>query len=288
MIRLLLFLLLICSPAAAAAADALFAVAVTPAPVLNRPDFGTVFGGTDGKTLLKDECGQLRALEFVALPGTLFTVEKTIAASSGAVYRVTTNDYPYPAANGYFVDARSVRLEKQRPPERVRQLPAKEQILAAMESRVGSRYVWGGNVAAGVAELSSWYPPSGTVDLALWQLAGVDCSGLLYEATNGSTPRNTSALLGFGRPVAVAGKSAQEIAARLQPLDLLVWPGHVMIVIAGGRVIESRLVCQRPAEGVRIRPLGAALAEIMKRRRPVDGIARGAGEFAVRRWYGIS
>jgi len=288
MFRWLLSLLLVGTLTTTAMADALFAVAVIPAPVLNRPDFSTVFGGKDGKTLLKDECGQLRALEFVALPGTLFTVAQTIAASSGTVYRVTTNDYPYPAAGGYFVDARAVRLEKQRPPERVTRLPAKEKMLATMESRVGTRYVWGGNVAAGVAELSSWYPPTGAVDEGLWRLAGVDCSGLLYEAAGGYTPRNTSALLGFGRPVAIAGKSGREIAAQLEPLDLIVWPGHVMIVLEGGRVIESRLVCQMPAEGVRIRPLGAALAEIMKRRRSVDGLARGSGEFAVRRWYGIS
>jgi len=288
MLRLLLFLVLAGVAASAAAADALFAVAVTPAPVLNRADFSSVFGGGDGNTLLKDECGQLRAVEFVALPGTLFRIEQTIAGSSGTVYRVTTADYPYPSASGYFVDARSVRLEKQRLPERVRNLPEKKKILATMESREGTRYVWGGNVAAGVAELGSWYPPTAAVDQALWQLAGVDCSGLLYEASNGYTPRNTSALLGYGQPVAIAGKSVNEIAARLLPLDLIVWPGHVLIVLDGGRVIESRLVCRKPAEGVRIRPLGAALTEIMKRRRPVDGITRGTGEFAVRRWYGIS
>ena len=105
-------------------------------------------------------------------------------------------------------------------------------------------------------------------------------------SSNGYTPRNTSSLLGFGRPVTAAGKSARELAARLLPLDLIVWPGHVMIVLDRGRVIESRLVCQRPAEGVRIRLAGEALTEIMKKRKPVNGIAKGAKEFAVRRWYG--
>jgi cell wall-associated NlpC family hydrolase len=125
------------------------------------------------------------------------------------------------------------------------------------------------------------------VDKALWQLSGVDCSGLLYEATAGSTPRNTSSLVGFGRPVAVAGRSAAELAALLQPLDLIVWPGHVMIVIGGGRVIESRLDCQNPHAGVRIRPLKTALTGIMQKRKPVDAIGNGAKEFVVRRWYGF-
>lgn len=286
MTRMLFLILLLCSAATTAAAAPLFAVAATPAPVLNRPDFRDVFGGNDGRSLLKDECGQLRALEFVALPGTVFTVESSIESAGNLSYKVTTNDYPYPSAQGYYVDARSVQISQLRPAERARSLPAREKILANLESRVGSRYIWGGNVAGGVAELSSWFPPADTADLALWQLAGVDCSGLLYEATNGYTPRNTSSLLSFGKPVAIAGKSPRQLAASLQPLDLIVWPGHVLIVLDGGRLIESRLVCQKPAEGVRIRPLTSALADIMQRRKPVDGIATGAGEFVVRRWYG--
>ena len=119
-------------------------------------------------------------------------------------------------------------------------------------------------------------------------LAGVDCSGLLYEATNGFTPRNTSALLHFGKNVSIAGKSRQAITALLQPLDLLVWPGHVIIVIDGGNAIESRLVCQEPDKGVRIRPLADAMSEIMKKRRPADEVQNDREEFVVRRWYGMS
>jgi hypothetical protein len=122
--------------------------------------------------------------------------------------------------------------------------------------------------------------------MALWQLAGVDCSGILYEATGGYTPRNTSSLAEFGRPVSIAGKTAEQIAAQLQPLDLIVWPRHVLIVLDGGRVIESRLVCKKPSEGVRIRASKDALAEIMHQRKAVDSIISGTGEFVVRRWYG--
>lgn len=278
-----ILLLALCTPAAIAGER--FAVAVTATPVLNRPDFAAVFGGADGRTLLTDACGQLRAVEFVALPGTVFSVEQQLAASGGPVYRVTTSDYPYPAAGGYFIDARSVRLTGERPPPRPLRLPGKEQILAALEQRVGSRYVWGGNVAGGVAALTDWYPPTGPVDRSLWQLAGLDCSGLLYEATGGTTPRNTSGLVTYGAAVQIAGKSAAELASLLQPLDLVVWPGHVLIVLEGGRLIESRLVCNSPTAGVRVRPLRAALMEIMKTRAPVNVIARGTEEFVVRRWY---
>jgi cell wall-associated NlpC family hydrolase len=283
---LILFLLLFGFSATTTFAESLFAVAVTPAPVLNRPDFSTVFGGKDGRTLLKDDCGQLRTVEFVALPGTVFTIEQKFEWRSGVVYRVTSADYPYPSASGYFVDGRSVKIVRQRPAERARILPGKETILAALQKRAGSRYIWGGNVASGVAALSDWYPPAGRVDMALWQLAGVDCSGILYEATGGYTPRNTSSLAEFGRPVSIAGKTAEQIAAQLQPLDLIVWPGHVLILLDGGKVIESRLVCKKPSEGVRIRASKDALAEIMHQRKAVDSIISGTGEFVVRRWYG--
>lgn len=280
-----LIILMVQLPGSAMAGEALFAVATGSAPVLNTPDFRTIFGGKDGRTLLKDDCGQIRAVEFVALPGTVFTIEKKIEGRNGAVYRVTTADYPYPSPSGYFVDARSVKIVRQPPAERVRTLPKKELVLAALEKRVGSRYIWGGNIAAGVAALSDWYPPAGTVDKELWQLAGVDCSGILYEATGGYTPRNTSALMGFGRSVSIAGKTVAEISAQLLPLDLIVWPGHVLIVLDRGRVIESRLVCKKPAEGVRIRSIDTALADIMHRRKAVDRISSGTGEFVVRRWY---
>jgi len=288
MLFLLIFLLLFGLSATTALAKPLFAVAVTPAPVLSRPDFSTVFGGKDGRTLLKDDCGQIRAVEFVALPGAVFTIEEKIEARSGVVYRVTTADYPYPSPSGYFVDARSIKIVPHRPAERARVLPGKELVLAALEKRVGSRYIWGGNVAGGIATLSDWYPPAGSIDMALWQLAGVDCSGLLYEATGGYTPRNTGSLAEFGRPVSIAGKSVAEIAAELLPLDLIVWPGHVLIVLNRGRVIESRLVCKKPAEGVRIRPIDETLAKIMHQRKAVDSISSGTGEFVVRRWYGVT
>jgi len=248
-----------------------YAVATEATPVLNRADIRTAL-------TVRDECGQIRAVEFVALPGTVFTVTGEQRTDGHTVFRVTSEDYPYPTTKGYYVDSRSVLPADEKPGERLRRLPAKDAIIAGMKTRLGSGYVWGGNVAEGV--IDRWGDGSRTL------LAGLDCSGLLYEATGGNTPRNTSALATYGRGVPIAGKSAAAIAAGLYPLDLIVWPGHVLIVIDGGSVIESRLVCGKPAEGVRIRPLASALAEIMRTRRPADGISGKGKEFVVRRWYG--
>lgn len=120
-------------------------------------------------------------------------------------------------------------------------------------------------------------------------LAGVDCSGLLYEATNGWTPRNTSQLVSFGSAVTIAGNSIHQIAAALKPLDLIVWNGHVLIVLDKSSIIESRLACDQPGNGgVIISPLKQRLAEIMKTRRPADIWPAGHSRqalFVVRRWY---
>jgi len=291
---LILFILqLVIISSTATAAEIRYAVAVTAAPVLNTADFSAVFGGDDGRTLQKDSCGQLRSVEFVALPGTVFTVTGKVKRGERTIYRVTSAEYPYRSKSGYFVDSRFVRIELEKPPERIRSAPSRREIIAALRKRVGTGYVWGGNLADGVPELTSWYPITGKAalqrsDLALWKLAGLDCSGLLYEATGGFTPRNTSALVDYGQSVPVAGREAAEIVAVLEPLDLIVWPGHVLIVLDNNSVIESRLVCGRPEEGVRIRLLQTALTDIMRTRRPADNIVNGAKEFVVRRWHGVT
>jgi hypothetical protein len=89
--------------------------------------------------------------------------------------------------------------------------------------------------------------------------------------------------------VHVAGKTAGEIAGSLDPLDLIVWNGHVLIVLDRGTVIESRLACGKPGNGgVVITPLQQRLTEIMRTRRPVDSWPAAGKQkdiFVVRRWF---
>ena len=271
-----------------------YAVAVLPTPVLNTPDFTGVFGGRDGKRPRTDSCRQFRALEFIALPATPFRIEETIRSGGNVVYRVTTADYPYPTPTGYFIDSRFVKITPDQPPARPCHLPPMTTVIANLLAARGSTYVWGGNVRGGIPEMLTFFPqtrhsPSDPNTSNLRQLRGVDCSGLLYEATGGFTPRNTAALVDFGTPVAIAGLSTAEIARRMEPLDLIVWQGHVLIVLDRERVIESRLDCTSKHGGVRVRPLRAALNDIMQGRSPVDDFgeaaARGVKGFVVRRWY---
>lgn len=253
------------------------AVAISFAPVLNTPDFAGTFSGD----YELDPCEGVRPMEFIALPGTLFTIQGELVRDGVKVFRVTTNDYPFRTRKGLFVDARFVQLAAGPVQERPRHLPEKEEIQSRLLSALGKPYVWGGNVKGGVPLIRKYYPQGDP-------LAGVDCSGLLYEATDGFTTRNTSALIDFGAPVRVAGLAAEEVAAKLQPLDLLVWNGHVMIVLDQDSVIESRMGCGGKRSGVMLTPKLELLREIMKTRKPADSFPKGsagAKSFVVRRWF---
>ncbi|MBT0651468.1 peptidoglycan endopeptidase [Geomobilimonas luticola] len=292
--RLLLFLtlLLLSLPAGifAEAPHPPYAVARISTPVLNTPAFAAVFGGKDGATLKLDRCGQIREVEFIALPGTVFRIEGELRQGKATIYRVTSGDYPYPAKTGYYIDSRFVTTIIERPPERPRWLPDRQTITDRLLAAEGKSYVWGGNVSGGVPEIRELYPPASGVPHSAgldqqWELAGLDCSGLLYEATGGFTPRNTSALVRYGTDIPISGLTASEIARKVEPLDLIVWEGHVQIVLDRGRLIESRLECGGKG-GVIVRPLREALADLVRHRKPLDDYGTGKGKgFVLRRWF---
>ncbi len=288
--QIILFVLLFGHMAVAQAAS--FGVARSAVPVLNVPAFTSAFGGADGKTLKTDRCGQVRELEYIALPGTVFTIREQHRDGTAAIFRVETDDYPAPSKKALYVDSRFVDLVESRPPQRARRLPPRQEILESLKGAVGQPYVWGGNLQDGVADLVKLFyggrvPASAKHSLTL---AGLDCSGLLYQATNGWTPRNTSQLVSYGQAVPIAGKLAEEIVKLLEPLDLIVWNGHVIIVLDGETVIESRLECGKKGNGgVMVTPLQQRLMEIMRTRKPMDSWQPGGkqrGVFVVRRWYG--
>ncbi|HEX9080000.1 MAG TPA: hypothetical protein VF795_10455 [Desulfuromonadaceae bacterium] len=268
-----------------------YGVALSPTPVFNVPSFSVVFGGRDGKTLKTDRCGQVRELEFIALKGAVFRILSQVEATPAPIYRVATDDYPVPAGKALYVDSRFIELRDTPPPPRPRSLPRAAEVVARLRGAIGNPYVWGGNVSSGVPELARLFyrgASLATGDSRL--LAGVDCSGLLYQATDGWTPRNTSELVAFGSGVPVTGRSAAELARLLRPLDLIVWDGHVVIVLDRETTIESRLVCGKSGNGgVMTTPLLRRLEQIMRTRRPVDVWPGGrvGGVFVVRRWYGV-
>lgn len=247
----------------------LFAVAKGPTPILNTPDFNRVFSGEGGLSAI----AMNRALETIAFPDTKFRV--LAAENIPFALKVETSEYPYGA---FYIDRRFVDLCDTEPLERVCRLPSRQEILERMKKLLGIRYVWGGNWPAGIA-LSDYYVPSVPWDVPeaeeAWSLRGVDCSGLLYYATDGYIPRNTSSLIKYGVAIPIDGFAPSKIISGMQPLDLIVWKGHVIVISEGGKGIESR-----GGYGVIETPLEDLMAQLFERR------SRGEiSEFFVRRWY---
>ncbi len=204
---------------------------VEPAPVLNIQEFHLAFSSAIHP----------KHFEFVALTGQTFAVEEIYPRHHHAIYRISSPGYK---SRDLFLDSRFTKPA-------TNALPIapfnwkREELASKMKQLLGTRYVWGGNWSLGISRMLHYYPPQKPLDeatLALWTLSGVDCSGLLYEVSNGTTPRNTSELVHFGEPLPIDSTD-------LLPMDMVVWPGHVWFVLDRDHSIESKSpfgVIQRP------------------------------------------
>lgn len=269
---LALLLLAVTSVAAAAEQPANYATAKTALPVFNSPA-----AAGNAPPPKPDNCGQVRELEFIAMAGTPLRVVGESVQGGQHVLEVTTEAYRPPPGVRLYVHATGATRQHTPPPARQATLPLPKEILKRLRSAVGRPYVWGGNLRDGV-----------TLPTGHTAYAGLDCSGLLYEATDGFTPRNTADLVSYGKPVPIAGLRRDQLLNSLKPLDLIVWKGHVVIVLDNEQAIESVLWCGRPGSGgVRITPLRQRLGEIMALRTARDTWPEGSGKprlFVVRRW----
>jgi len=258
-----------------------YALAEDYVPVLNTYDFFLVFGGSDGNSVkLKD--GLIAEMEFIALPGTSFKVHEVIEFEDRNLkyYRVTTEDYDY--EGNFYVDSRMVKPLFEPPAKRRKFVPKKEDMITELKRLEGYPYMWGGNCADGIEDMLRLYKPKGDITAAtkeLWTLKGVDCSGLLYQVSNGCTPRNTSSLATFGKTVDIEGKTTEEIIAALRPLDLIVLKGHVIIVLDGNNVIESS-----PVTGVHRTEIRVRLEKLLESLSPANEFSKTGKVFVARRW----
>lgn len=220
-----------------------FFVTDKPVPVLNTPYFTDVYG----QALPFDDQRLVRAVEFIALPGQSFSVR---SEAEGSILEVDALHYPY--TTPLFIDRRfglfsNEKLEVFQP-----SLPPKEEILRDLISKVGLPYIWGGNWSKGMEEWERLYPPPQSLtpeERDHWTFRGLDCSGMLYEATGGFTPRNTSGLFKLGKQVSID---------ELEPLDVIVYPGHNLVVLSPTEIIES---CHELG-GVVISPLKERINQI--------------------------
>ncbi len=266
---ILLFLLFI-SNYGYSGSDLEFAVATAPIPVFNSAE--AAFSPAD---LKPDLCGQIRELEFIALKGTVFKIVGSLK-DFPLVYEISTDEYPAPDGVRLYLSVRDLELEKIRVKERTPAYPEREQVVKRLKASIGRPYIWGGNLSKGVF-----------IQKQICMFAGLDCSGMLYEATEGYTPRNTAQLVSFGKPLPISGLEAAEIEKMLRPLDLLVWKGHVLVVLDSKTFVESVIDCRKKGGGVVISPIKKRLRQIMKERAPADNwpeYNNKARIFVIRRW----
>ena len=253
-----------------------FFTANTFTPILNTKEFHSVFGGKDGISIPLNEKGFIQALECVALPGTLFQGTST---EYEHVLEVKSEEYPYKGP--FFVDHRFLSASEKK---REVNLPSSSDILHTLKSLIGNPYFWGGN-CPGIPEMLSFYPPKGDLkkqDFDNWSVKGFDCSGLIYYATNGYTPRNTSSWDHFGKGIDIYGKDIKTIISSLKPLDAIVWNGHILFVYDEETSIESKA-----GEGVVLKDLETRIQNLLdEKKEPMNSSPKNRSlYFLIKRWH---
>ena len=262
-------------------------IAESPTPLLYTPDFKAQFGWADGLTLNFDSYGEIDALEMVALTGTVFEMKQDMG---NGIYQVSTKDYP--VENPLYIHKNFVgKYSRVEPEARERNLPSKQEILKRLKSIEGRDYVWGGNDPDGIPEMLELYTPASKISKLKqeqWQLTWLDCSGLIYWATDGYTPRNTSWLIEYGASLDIEWKTLEEIIPLLEPLDIIVWKGHMLVVYDEEHTIESTVSPNgNLAPGVQIRDIEDSLGNVIQKRTPVNNYKNSIAEspFVIMRWY---
>ena len=247
---------------------------------------GTTGMKVDGNNMIID-------LAVVLPPDTPVTLMRKIEKDGFTYYQVRTREFDAGrgAKVGYFLDARYIQKTDQKNEEKSQILPSFEEVIDNLLATSGTAYIWWGTWYQGVPENEHFFPSQNklsSLEKKRKLMKGVDCSGLLYQATNGYTPRNSRSLLNFWEAVEIEWKTVEQIAMLLKPLDIIVRDGHVVVVLDEKRTIESRGRGKNPG-GVEIVEIKKRLEEIFKTRKPVNNYSASslpkAKKFVVRRWF---
>ncbi|NGX43846.1 MAG: hypothetical protein K1060chlam3_00002 [Candidatus Anoxychlamydiales bacterium] len=245
-------------------------------PILNTDNFRSIFGGENKNSLKEDKKGHIRALEFVALKDMIFKIEKKTPFPY--IYKISSTFYK---SENLYIDSRFTIPTRSSADINSKCILSPKKIIKRLISHLGEKYIWGANFSKGIKDLIKYYPPSKGLDnnlLDKWLLKGVDCSGILFEATNGFTPRNTKELLNFKEPVFIENLSIKQISKKVKPLDIIVFKSHIVIVLDENYSIESR-----ENFGVIKTPIAKRLAEIHKTKKPKN-LYQSSQDYVIRRW----
>ena len=223
-------------------------------PLFNNGIFAAITN--DYYTLKFDDQFLIRSLETILYPGSKITVLTKGKKNPSHFLQVKVDDYP--SDKELFIHEQSALIKN----AAKKIMPSLAAIQKKLRSLEGLPYFWGGTLAT---PLFGKEHPFKTIqaltpfERKCFSFEGLDCSGLLYHVTNGATPRNTSYLMHLGT-----------VCEDLRPLDLLLWQGHVVIVLDENHTIEAREI-----DGVVIEDLEKRLSEIHKERVWVKKIHQG-------------
>ncbi len=154
---------------------------ISPCPVLNIPDFQSVFGGSNSKLLKIDKKGFLRNLEFIALKNMIFEIEQDLSKIYPNILKVSSEIYQNISI---YLDKRFT--QKIIKPKKLTYNLNPHNILKKLNALEKTKYVWGGNYSNGITSMLKFYPYLGSNKniKELWIMKGVDCSGVLFEVTD--------------------------------------------------------------------------------------------------------
>lgn len=127
--------------------------------------------------------------------------------------------------------------------------PKRADVLARLLELLGTPYLFGGTSERGsprqrqvLVELGAFeerdldHPELDRIARA----HGIDCSGLLNAATEGFFIGDSRDTVHLGPVLDLReGTPPDEVARMLEPLDVIVWQGHMVIAMGDGRIIQS-------------------------------------------------
>ncbi|MFY7843173.1 MAG: NlpC/P60 family protein [Rhabdochlamydiaceae bacterium] len=249
---------------------------INETPIFNTPHIHHLFGGEKENEIILDAQGLFRDLEVILFPEEIIVIKEIFQNN---VYRVSTTVYEGTELylDGRFllkIDAPSVKSSKH--------LPSSIKCSEQLKSLTDHPYLWGGNLPKGIEKMRELYPSKGPLNeqmQRIWSLIGFDCSGLLYYVTNGITPRNTSQLIEYGQHVDILDKKIDGIIQAVRPLDIIVWKGHVVIILDRENCIESVV-----SSGVITSSLKERLEKITETKKAAK-VIKSPEEFVIRRWH---
>ena len=276
-----------------------YATTLLPTPLyrLNKKnvDINFIMWGEWTTGILFDSANTIDQLGVVIPKWSPVTLIDKVQTWSYTYYEVRTREFDwwYGEDEAFYLDARFIEKKDKKPNEVINPLPDISTIYKNLLSAVDSHYIWWGSYYQGIPEINEFYPTPETVKLTKDEqeyklLKWVDCSWLLWQATNGYTPRNTSWLLTFWESVNITWNTINQIINKVEPLDLIVRKWHVIIILSNEYAIES--IWKENFEwGVEIVKLKERLEDIFTRRQPVnewnESTLPNKEKFVIRRRY---